>query len=320
MAHSGSVCGISRFVERDIDIWIAEELRVNPAFSRWFLGRGGGGFDCEHPAETTDISVVEDGSEADVAVLFRDRQGRPYRLYVENKITAIKMPEQIERYVRRAKNEMNRGETFGWAVKLFTPRNYWDKWCPDGCQHVSFEDAVAFLSTNEDTRTQYKASYLLNAAAIRSQFERDQHNAETQPFIKEWWDAVYNQLEKDFPGYFVHKTKYPASVYFAPATPGFPSKWLRIDFKGHKGEVDLAFKNCDPKRLSLLVRAMPDCPGRMVINGKSAAIQISGLPKFVIADGLSIIESHVIPSYQAAHDLMEFWKSRERDFRSLFEA
>lgn len=316
-----ALCDIARFQERDIDLMLAEELRVNPGFSRWFIEQGGGAFQCSHPAVKVEISAVEDGSEADIAALFDDSAGNKLRLFVENKITAQKMPEQLERYVRRAKNEVARGVTIGWAVKLFTPRNYWSRSCPEGVQHISFEAVADFMKRSTvDPRAEYRANFLFAAASsIRSQSERDLYNAETQPFIKEWWDAVYDRLEEMFPGYFIHKTKYPASVYFAPATLGFPSKWLRVDFKGHKGEVDLAFKNCDPKRLSALLRDMPDCPGRMVINGKSAAIQISGLPKFVIADGLSIIESHVVPSYKATYDLIEFWKSHESDFRPLFE-
>ena len=158
-----NLCDVSGFQERDIDIFLAEELRVNPEFSRWFVQAGGSGFECEHPATKVKINVVEDGSEADVAALFQDTSGRTYRLFVENKITAGKMPEQLERYVRRAKNESERGFTSGWAIKLFSPCTYWDRDCPDGVQNITFEDAAQFLRrSSDDLRTAYNVYFPSN--------------------------------------------------------------------------------------------------------------------------------------------------------------
>lgn len=320
MAIQQSSCHIVRFQERDIDLLLAEELCVNPAFSHWFVNCGGGGFECEHPAAKAEISVVEDGSEADVAVIYHDARGRSFRLFVENKITAIKMHEQLERYVRRAKNELERGATSGWAVKLFSPAAYWDRNCPDGVQNVTFEDAAEFLRRSQsDRRLAYKADFLSAAAVIRNGSQRDSYNADTQPFIKAWWDAVYARLEVRFPGYFVHKTRYPDSVYFAPETHNFPRNLLRVDFKGHKGEVDLAFKNCNPEKLARVLKDLPDMPGNLVVNPKSSSIRISGLKRFVISDGLAVIDERVIPAYEATHRLIEFWKNHEARLLEAFD-
>jgi len=320
MSRMKSLCDISRFEERDIDLLLAEELRVNPEFSRWFVEKGGGSFICNHPATSVDISVVEDGSEADVAALYRDARGQTYRVFVENKITAKKMPEQLERYIRRAQNEMNRGEILGWSVILFTPSGYWDRHCPKGVRHISFEQAADFLRRDGiDFRKCYKADFLEAASIIRGQQARDDHNISTKPFIREFSDTVYDRLEERFPSYFVHKTRYPATVYFAPETHDFPTKLLRVDFKGHKGEVDLAFKNVNSQKLSEILRDFNDIPGKIIFNKKSTSIRIFGLPKFVISDGISIIDTHVIPAYEATHCLIEFWKKHESQLRKAFD-
>jgi len=313
-------CAISRFEERDIDVLLAEELRVNPEFSRWFVHQGGGGFDCNHPAVRVDVSVFEDGSEVDVVADFLNASGSKFRLFVEDKITSKKMPEQLERYIRRARNEADRGEISGWTIKLFSPAAYWDRGCPAEIQHVSFEDAATFLRrSSSDRRIAYRADFLSSAAVIRSQQQRDAHNAETQPYIKEFWDAVYDMLEDRFPGYFIHKTQYPVESFFAPTTHGLPAKLLRVDFKGHKGEVDLAFKNCNARNLAAILAGLPEVPGRLVENQKSAAIRIDGLPKFTIADGIAVIEDRVLPAYEATHALLEFWKRHEARLRTAFE-
>lgn len=315
-----NICGIVRFQEHDIDLFLAEELSVNSEFSRWFVEKSGGGFDCEHPAVRVEINVTEDGSEADVSATYRDSQGRHFRLLVENKITAGKMHEQLERYVRRAMNEHMRGAIERWAVKLFSPAAYWDRHCPDGVQNITFEEAAEFLRhSSASRRAEYRADFLVAASAIRSQQERDQYNAETQPLVKEWWDAVYERLEVRFPGYFIHKTRYPASVYFAPETQDFPRHLLRVDLKGHKGEVDLAFRNCNAQKLSKILKRLPDVPGVLVVNPKSSALRISGLPKFVISDGLAVIDEKVLPAYEAAYRLIEFWKRHSETLREAFE-
>lgn len=123
-------------------------------------------------------------------------------------------------------------------------------------------------------------------------------------------------LEREFPGFFVHKTRYPRSVYFAPETPG-QAGYLRVDFKGHKGEVDLAFKNIRAETLREQVSKMADLPGQLVSNGKSTAIQISGLQPFVISDGFEIIDTKVHAAYQAAHNLLLFWQKNRASFDLL---
>lgn len=315
-----SFCKISRFVERDIDLLIAEEICTNPEFSAWFVKQGGGGFECNHPAVSADISVVEDGSEADVSALFEDDDGNKFRLFIENKIAAQKMPEQLERYVRRAVNEVDRGITDQFAIKFFTPVSYHDVSLPEFVEHISFEDAADFLIGiwPDDSRLQYRASFLRRAGQVlRSTAERDAYNAQTQPFIKEWWDTVYDRLEVRYPGYFQHSTRYPASVYFAPHTEGLPRSLLRVDFKGHKGEVDLALKTENVGEVVEMIALIPGLPGEVIKNKKSVSVRISDLPKFVISDGIAAIDDNVMPAYDAAYVLMEFWKRNEKQLRTV---
>jgi hypothetical protein len=67
------ICGINKFVERDIDMLVAEELRVNAAFGNWLMDKIGVSAEIIFPAASINISVVEDGSEAS---LIGDGPGR----------------------------------------------------------------------------------------------------------------------------------------------------------------------------------------------------------------------------------------------------
>lgn len=95
------------------------------------------------------------------------------------------------------------------------------------------------------------------------------------------------------------------------------ARYLRVDFKGHKGEVDLAFKNVPFAALRECTSRFGEVPGRIVLNGKSSAIQISGLPPFVISDGFEIIETKVQAAYRAAHTLLIFWAENKATFDRL---
>lgn len=314
--NDAHVCGINKFVERDIDLLLAEEFRVNPSFSNWVLGKFGVSDSLVHPAVATDVSVVEDGSEADVVATFNTRDGKFYRLFVENKIDAVLMPDQLQRYLRRGEGEVRRGLVSGYSVLFFTPSYYRCAQLPPLVQQITFEEAAQMLQSQSDLRLSYRASLLTKALPQSTAAARDAKVVAADPYIKEWWDKVYSMLDREFPNFFVHKTFYPRSVYFAPETPG-QAGYLRVDFKGHKGEVDLAFKNIAPNRLQAALTGINEFPGVVVANGKSAALQIACLEPFVISDGFDVIETKVRASYQAAHDLLSFWKRNQALFDRL---
>jgi hypothetical protein len=94
---ASEICGINNLFERDIDLLLAEEIRVNSDFGRWVMEKFGLTDSLRFPAITTNVSVCEDGSEADVLAIFETVAGSTHRLFVENKIDARLMPEQLER-------------------------------------------------------------------------------------------------------------------------------------------------------------------------------------------------------------------------------
>ncbi len=315
MGHS-EICGINKFVERDIDMLVAEELRVNATFCEWVMNEFGKSEDLIFPALTTNVSVVEDGSEADVVATFKTKSNLLHRLFIENKIDAILMPEQLERYVRRAEGEVRREIVSDFSILFLTPSSYFATKLPDGVKQISFEEAAQALVAQGDLRSQYRASLLMSARPLRTPAARDAHVSATDPYIKDWWDRVYAMLDREFPGFFVHKTRYPRSVFFAPETPG-QGRYLRVDLKGQKGEVELAFKKISAAALRELVAKMDELPGQIVSNGRSSAIQIAGLQPFVISEGFGIIETKVRSAYQAAHTLLTFWQKNRSNFDRL---
>jgi hypothetical protein len=311
-------CGVHFFVERDIDLLLAEELRVNPAFSAWMLGRCGAPADLAHPAIETRVSVMEDGSEADAAALFAWGNGR-FRFFVEDKIDAGMMPEQLERYVRRAEAEQGRDAVQGWAVAFFTPRSYRLSEVPLGVTQITFEEAAdALRRMSPDLRSDYRASLLDRAAAYRSgSAARSLYVAQAEPHVAGWWDEVVRMLDREFPSFFLpFRTQYPREVFFAPRTSDL-ANYLRIDLKGHKGEVDLAFKYGDHAAICAIVQETLGSTDPVVVNGRSVALRIP-VARFTIAEGTAIIPTKVRQAFQAARLLVLYWRQHRARFDALF--
>lgn len=310
-------CGITRFQERDLDLLVAEELRVNPDFARWVLSPFGLGDALAFPAAHTTVSAVEDGTEIDVLARFTRRDGGVHALLIEHKLDATEMPGQLMRYHRRAENDLRLGRIDGYSILAITPRWYRFAEVPEGARPLAIEEIAGWFRAAAGPRAAYRASFLENCVPARGASGRDARVAATEPHIVAWWDAVHAAIEAEFPGYFRHRTRYPISVYFAPSTPG-QADYLRVDFKGHKGEVDLAFRDVPAERLAALVADLGDAPGYVVANGRSAALRIDGLAPFLIADGQDVIASRVVPAYRATRRLLDYWSAHPAHFDALF--
>ena len=293
-------CHLHWFVERDIDLLLAEELRVNPQFSGWLMGQLAPGLALAHPAAETLVSAFDNGSETDVLASFRTASGGLHRLWIENKIDAGLMPSQLERYLARARDDVARGGSEGFTVLLFAPRAYGAP-LPAGVQRLAFETAAqALRRLGNDPRAAYRAELLERAAGRAA--GRGAPITQAAPHVAAWWDAIYAMLEREFPGVFeAPRTRYPRELFFAPRSPGM-APYLRVDFKARKGEVDLAFKRVPFEVLAATLHAIGDHPGRPIANRESSALRIDGLEPFGF--DMAAVDTHARAAFAAARDLL----------------
>jgi hypothetical protein len=308
-------CDVSWFAERDIDVWLAEELRTNAEFGSWFLHEAGFTEHAVVPAYRTRVSVMDDaGRETDVEALFRASNGETKAVLVENKIKASFQPHQMEDYMDRGRRGKNDGKWAEFAVVLFAPsyRTPFAIPMPPEVVTLRFEDAAERLRSisANDPRLIYRAEFLERAAQPSTVVAAEG----TNPFLIEWWKAVDEMIRREFADFFeIDRQRFPKTVYVNPRCANMPS-YLRVDLKGAQGEVDLAFKNFPLDVLRKLVSSIKPDGIELVENKKSAALRIGQLAKFQISDGLAIIDERVKASYRAAHQLLSFWRSHRLIF------
>lgn len=309
----GSFCEVRSFAERDIDIWLSEELRVSPEFSGWFCQQAGLPADeIEHPAIRTRVSVMGENGETDVEALFRLKSGRIIALLIEDKIEHSLKADQIERYFDRGRYGVRYGHWEAFWVVVFAPQSKLEKYSSviKNNPHLSFEQASSFLaSTSKDDRSRYRAEFLLQAA-VPSVLDIQGNDM----FRAVFWQQVYQSVEERYPEFFdIDPNDFPKTTYIAANCKGSPG-YFRVDLKGHMGQVDLAFKNIGAGKLLTFLEE--NCPPEVdvVFNKRSIALQIKGLPKFFVGDGIAAVETGAMRSFVAAHSLLEFWRVNRKFF------
>jgi hypothetical protein len=303
-------CDIAWFAERDIDIWLAEELRLNAHFARWFLDKLGKQTSISVPAYRTRPSVC-DGRETDVEALFRMADGNTFAVLIEDKIKAEFQPGQMEDYQRRGERGVDEHQWAEFAVAVFAPayRTPFTS-LPEDAFTITFEEAAHTIKGNSiDHRTLYRALFLERAAQPKAIVAEG-----VDEFKIEWWRAVSQMVREKLGDFFLPQIPKKTN-YVNPRTPDMPS-YLRLDLKGNQGEVALAFKGFPEKLLRSLVSSLkPD--GVEVFKGtwKDPVLRISNLPKFHTGDELAVVADRVHSAYGAAHKLVSVWRAN----RDLFD-
>jgi hypothetical protein len=304
-------CDITAFAERDIDVWLAEELRFNAPFCRWFLEKAGVDVPVEVPAWRVRVSVVDEiGRETDVEALFRLSDDTNLALLIEDKIKAIFQPEQLEDYLDRVRRGIAAKKWSRGNVVVCAP-SYRSLALPSQVAAIRFADAIGELErVAQDGRSRYRADFLRRADNPSAGMA-----AAPDAAAIAFWLAIDKMVQREFGEKFVvERNSFPRQTWINPRWPDMPS-YLRLDLKGSYGEVDLAFRNFPFYSFSQAVRPLCGPGMQLVEHGKSSAIRIGGLQKFNVHDDLSFIDSCARPAYASALKLIEFWRTH----RVLFD-
>jgi hypothetical protein len=303
-------CEIVWFAERDIDVWLAEELRLNSKFSRWFLNRVGAGQDVAAPAYRTRISVCQ-GRETDVEALFRAPDGATFAILVEDKIKADFQPKQMEDYVTRGELGVKDGRWREYAIVVFAPAYRTPfSGLPESVITIKFEEAADELSSQNDSRLQYRAAFLSRAARPYVFIAENENQYATQ-----WWVAVNELVRAKYGDFF--RPQVPRKTTYVNPRSAEQASYLRVDLKGDRGDVALSFSNFSEDQLRSFLTTHPDVKGIEVVKKntwKDPVLQISNLKKFEISDDLTIAKDNILAAYDAAYRLLKLWKENKAYF------
>lgn len=267
---------VDRKYERDIDLLLAEEFVVSPAFATWFLNqtRFAG-----VAAGVVDVFVSRSdvAGESDLVVVFEETgASRRFALLIEDKIDAPLQPDQEPRYRLRAQRELDRGDYQDFEVLLCAPKGY-AKTHPDvaGFDHnVSYEANAAFLKESDlSPRGRYRSNFIETAAMRNANSWTRVSDDATNAF----WSAAYRMATREFPILELKPLELTKDSSWITVRPrDLPTKplWTYVSLKGNRGYIDLTFTGSSAARFAETVTPLLE-PGMAIHQtGKSAAIRI----------------------------------------------
>jgi len=317
MTGAKASCDIEWFAERDIDVWLAEELRLNAGFCRWLLALANAPEAVTVPAIQTRVSVLGDGRETDVEAVF-EAEGRRLGLLIEDKLDADFQPGQMRDYFKRGEAGVRAGRWDAFRIVVFAPAY---KMIADGLSsgapRVTFEAAADFLEqeAGTDARMMYRADFLRRAANPRTMIVR---SPEELAKIQLWWSKANGLLRERFGNFLAPQTP-TVDTYVSPRWDGQPS-YLRLDIKGRTGEVLLMLKGFDQDAARAILAASGQQGFSLVVKPGWTAPGIAvtgGFARYTIDDDLDdpLIAQGMLAAYDGAWRLFRFWQ----DNRDAFE-
>jgi len=112
--------------ERDMDLIFAEEFMINPDFADIFKNKITSDLK-DYKVTDAEVSRIEAGlGESDLTIILENEVGQRIGFLIEDKIDAIAMPEQCDRYIKRGEREVEDGLFSRFYVFIVAPEKYLD--------------------------------------------------------------------------------------------------------------------------------------------------------------------------------------------------
>ena len=262
-----------KIYERDMDLLILEEFLADRDFAQLFLSKLP--LTGEYTVCKAAHSLADADGESDLTLILQYPEQR-IALLIEDKIDAPTMPEQSERYHRRARNAEARGEYDRHFVVLAAPAAYHKEHEADrnaGYEYrVCYEELRDYLSQKNDLRQVVKLAMI--DCALRE--KKAGYLAQEVPAVTRFWMELRQYC----------KTNYPQLRMVGEDAPkGGAARWpefrttlgtLKVVYKSQKGCVDLEFPQYGDRIADLLKAAGAGMTTPMIPckTGKSASIRL----------------------------------------------
>lgn len=193
------VCKYRDVSERDMDLLFMETFATDNAFSELFL-RKTPHSGLPYTILSAERSKVDNGlGESDLTIIY-EIGGKKHALLIEDKIDAIAMPAQHERYLKRGQKGIENGEYDSFDVFIICPENYRNT-NEEAAKYeyfVSYEECRDYFAGKEDVYNQLrvqqisqaietmKAEYkvAINEIAVQSFKKYAEYQAEYYPRLK----------------------------------------------------------------------------------------------------------------------------------------
>ena len=237
-------CKFKDVTEKDMDMLILEELVAEQSFANLFLQQvnksGAEVISVEHSKSDVELG------ESDITVIV-EWHGKRHALLIEDKIDAVAMENQCDRYFKRGDKAVTAGEYEGYDVFIIAPKKYLEE-NEEALKYpsqVSYEECFEYFAEKGDNRSLFKMQQ------IEMAIENQKHGYQVKENIAvtRFWNGYIDYQEK----YFAQ-----LGLVSSKGAKGSNATWAHYKIKGwsiphqmfhkmEKGCVDLTFYGAKKK-------------------------------------------------------------------------
>ena len=246
-------------------------------------------------------SFSDENGESDIIIIL-ENDNRKIGLLIEDKINAIAMPKQYERYILRAEKQKHEGLFDNYYIFIVAPKSYIDSnmEAKKYDNKISYEEMLDYISGDV-----YGESLIKKAVEEKKKgYEVVENKAVTL-----FWEKYYDMVENRFSDLELKTNK--GSKGSKACWPVFhtPIEKIHIIHKSNEGFLDLRFRN-----VSLYYSEVYDIVKNVLKEnmtlqktGKSLAIRID-VPEIDFKKDFEEQEENVIKCLEEVRELQEFMK------------
>ena len=291
-------------VERDMDMLFLESAMTYPGFCQLLIDK------TDLKGKTFqviagELSKSDDLGESDITVIV-EVEGQKYGLLIEDKIDAIAMPNQHERYVQRGKKAVKNGAYDGFRVFIFCPEKYYKNNAEaKKYEHrLTYEECKAFFDKRNDSVSEFRSQQIEQAIIKGKKPATNNVNENANAFLRQY----IKYQKENYPSLDL-STKEDKNGWWTDFRTELG--YVYINHKIREGHVDLTFpkasENADRvKIIADWARHHKMSDATVVKTKKSVMIRIH-VPQLDIEKGFEAVDvDELNKCFETIKELTEF--------------
>jgi len=265
---------LKKIYERDMDLLIIEEFLADRGFAQLFLDKLN--LPSDYVVVKAAHSLADADGESDITFILQYPDKR-VALLIEDKIDAVTMPKQSERYCKRGAAGMSNGEYDEYFIMLVAPADYHREHANDNNadydRRICYEELREYLSKQAHIRAAFKTEMI--DCAIKE--KKAGYQVQEVPAVTEFWMHLRRFCKEHYPHLVIKGEDAPKGA--TAVWPEFRTSMtnLKVVYKSQKGYVDLEFPKYGNHEgdLKLKIKNHMTPPMQIWNTGKSASVRIS---------------------------------------------
>ena len=289
---------IEKVSERDIDLYIINKFLNDSKFKELFLKK----INCQNYQVCKCLhSFSDENGESDIIIIL-ENDNRKIGLLIEDKINAIAMPKQYERYILRAEKQKHEGLFDNYYIFIIAPKSYIDSnnEAQKYDNKISYEEILDYISGDV-----YGESLIKKAIEEK----KKGYDVVENKAVTLFWEKYYEMVENRFSD--LKLNRYEGARGSDANWPIFftPIEKIQIFHKSDRGFVDLTIRSVSQYYSEVYDIVKNVLKENMTLQktGKSLAIRIR-VPKIDFEKDFKEQEENVIKCLEVVRELQKFMR------------